>query len=161
MPKIELTDGAPVPEDRSHVELPPSGQQRGYVVLSPEERAKGFVKPLRRSYVHKKCGSSTKMALSIAETYARDPRFYNGTFCVGCGTHFPLWQFVWEDGEPMHPDDQDEWHRTEGERRKQARVAALCARIEQLQREIDAAKAEQAAIERPSDSAFSTQGNER
>lgn len=28
------------------------GQQAGYVVLSAEERAKGFVRPVRRSYVH-------------------------------------------------------------------------------------------------------------
>lgn len=30
----------------------PDGQQRGYVVLSAEERAKGFVRPVRTSYVH-------------------------------------------------------------------------------------------------------------
>jgi hypothetical protein len=35
------------------------------------------------------------MALSIAETFARDPRFYGGTFCVGCRKHFPCDQFVW------------------------------------------------------------------
>lgn len=144
MASIELTDGSPVPEDRSHTELLPSGQQRGYVVLSPEERARGFVKPVRRSYVHGKCRQSTKMALSIAETYARDPRFYSGTYCVGCGSHFPLEEFSWEDGEPMDPRLQDGWR----ERRTQARIAALCARIDQLQREIDAAKAERDAIQR-------------
>lgn len=151
MPEVELTDGSPVPEDHSHAKIGPDGQQRAYVVLSPEERARGFVKPVRRSYVHSKCGQPTKMALSIAETYARDPNFYNGTFCVRCGTHFPLYQFAWEDGEPMDPREQDEWHRTKGERRKQARIARLVARIEQLQREIDAAKAEQADIERATD----------
>lgn len=35
------------------------------------------------------------MGQSLAETYARDPFFYSGTFCCGCGTHFP----VGEDGE--------------------------------------------------------------
>jgi hypothetical protein len=139
---IELTDGTPVPEDRSHTEILPSGQQRGYVVLSPDERAKGLVKPLRRSYVHSKCGSITKMALSIAETYARDPRFYTGTFCVGCGAHFPLWQFAWEDGEPMNPNDQDEWQRTEGERRRKARQAALQNRVAQLRSDLAAAERE-------------------
>lgn len=147
MPSTELTDGSPVPEDRSHTDLLPSGQQRGYVVLSPEERAQGFVKPVRRSYVHGKCGQSTKMALSIAETYARDPHFYSGTYCVGCGSHFPLDEFSWEDGEPMEPKLQDGWQ----ERRKQARIRALVTRIEQLQREIDAAKAERDAIERAAD----------
>jgi len=52
MNNTQLTDGSPVPDDRSHTELRPDGQQKGYVVLTPEERAKGFVKPVRRSYLH-------------------------------------------------------------------------------------------------------------
>lgn len=98
-PTRQLTDGSPVPEDYSHTQLRPDGQQLGYVVLSAEERAKGFVRPLRHSYVHKVCGSSTRMATSIAETYAREPKFYSGTFCCHCRTHFPLDQFVWEGTE--------------------------------------------------------------
>ena len=88
-----LTDGSPVTDD--HRELKPNGQQKDYVVLSDEERAKGFVRPVRHSYVHDKCGVHTKMGTSIAETYARDPKFYNGTFCCGCGSHFPLDEFKW------------------------------------------------------------------
>lgn len=41
--------------DRNHpgIDRPgPSGQNEAYLVLSPEERAKGFVRPVRRSYVH-------------------------------------------------------------------------------------------------------------
>jgi hypothetical protein len=49
-----LTDGSPVTPD--HRDLQPSGQQKGYVVLNEAERAKGFVRPVRRTYVHKKCG---------------------------------------------------------------------------------------------------------
>lgn len=142
-----LTDGKPVPEDRSHTKLKPNGQQEGYIVLSEEERAKGFVRPVRRSYKHvgatpryplrdltpeeherydkfgyvkfeaypeeqeavtgrfwtqetlnaKGCGTVTTMAQSIAETYARTPRFYGATFCCGCGTHLRTDQFVWID----------------------------------------------------------------
>ncbi len=91
-----LTDGKPVPEDQSHTKLKPDGQQEGYVVLTAEERAKGFVRPVRDSYVHKVCGSVTKMGQALAETYARDPAFYSGTFCVFCQHHFPLDQFVWD-----------------------------------------------------------------
>lgn len=105
--KQMLTDGSPVPEDRSHTVDRGDGQQKGYVVLSAEERAKGWVKPYRDSYVHDKCGVLTKMGRALSETYARDPYFYNGTFCVGCGTHFPLDQFKWSDGEPMDPLLQD------------------------------------------------------
>lgn len=105
-----LVSGAPVPEDGSHTKLKPNGQQSDYVVLSEAERAKGFVKPVRYSYVHASpselnrqigCGGETRMGTAIAETYARLPRFYNGTFCVHCKLHFPLNQFVWTDGEPI------------------------------------------------------------
>lgn len=99
----QLVSGEPVPEDRSHVELKENGQQKDYVVLTPEERAKGFVRPVRRSYRHTKCGGVTTMGQAIAETYARDPSFYSGTFCCACGAHFPVatygqeGEFVWID----------------------------------------------------------------
>ena len=95
--KRVLTDGSPVTPD--HRELKPNGQQKGYVVLSEDERKRGFVRPVRRSYIHTKCGTLTTMGLALAETYARDPYFYSGTFCCGCGTHFPVGadgDFVWD-----------------------------------------------------------------
>lgn len=98
----QLVSGRPVPDDRSHTKLKPNGQQEDYVILTSEERAKGFVRPVRRTYVHQKCGTTTTMSQSIAETYARKPDFYSGTFCVACGTHFTLGQpdgdFLWDDG---------------------------------------------------------------
>lgn len=78
---------------------PKTGQQNTYVVLSEEERAKGFVRPVRRSYVHEKCGAVTTMGLALAETYARDPKFYGATFCATCRSHFPVGpdgEFLWE-----------------------------------------------------------------
>jgi hypothetical protein len=93
-----LTDGSPVPEDRSHTELRSDGQQKGYVVLSAEERARGFVRPYRDAYKHLKCGKITTMGRALSETYARDPGFYSGTFCVTCRGHFPVGdagEFVW------------------------------------------------------------------
>ncbi len=146
MPKIELTDGSPVPTDGSHKEIDPrTGQQKGYIVLSPEERAKGFVKPVRRSYTHNKCGGVTTVGRALAETYARDPYFYSGTFCCNCGTHFPLAQFDWEDGEPMDTSLQEEWQRTEGERRRKARHAALQNRVAQLRSDLEQAERELAS----------------
>lgn len=149
-----LANGSPVyPEHRELIpDGPRKGQQRDYVVLSQEERAKGFVRPVRSSYVHvgapaiknplrdlteeelarnpnrgyvkyeaypesespkigrywtqqqldavgKGCGVVTHMGRSIAETYARNPQFYSGTFCVGCKAHFPVGpdgEFVWD-----------------------------------------------------------------
>jgi hypothetical protein len=107
----QLTDGSPVTPD--HRELKENGQQKDYVVLTPEERAKGFVRPVRTAYIHVGknptmygvalvkageggCGTRTTMNRAIAETYARDPKFYSGTFCCSCGKHLPLDQFVWE-----------------------------------------------------------------
>ena len=114
-----LLSGDPVPEDHSHTELKPNGQQKDYVVLSDEERAKGFVRPLRKSYVHTGtnpqmdgcvliktdtdgCGTRTTInSKEIVETYARNPKFYSGTFCVGCRKHLPLGQFRWDDGSVL------------------------------------------------------------
>jgi len=130
------------------------GQQKDYLILSEEERAKGFVRPVRDKYLHVGiagpkyplrdlseeekerfvdldyvkfekypegvsaitgrywtqkqldsvgggCGALTSMSRTIAETYARNPHFYNGTFCATCKEHFPVGErgeFVWEDG---------------------------------------------------------------
>lgn len=74
----------------------PGQQNEAYLVLSEEERAKGFVRPLRVAYKHDRCGAVTYMSRGIAETYARDPRFYGGTWCVGCCGHFPVDEFTWD-----------------------------------------------------------------
>jgi hypothetical protein len=38
------------------------------------------------------------VGVSLAETYARCPDFYSGTFCCTCGNHFPVGEageFTW------------------------------------------------------------------
>ena len=148
--KTTLFDGSPVTPDHKEID-PKTGQQKGYVVLSEEERAKGYVRPVRRHYIHvgppgphyplrdttdeektrstsdpspvkfeeypegdpvlgrfwtqeqldkvgKGCGVETVMGHALSETYARDPSFYGGTFCVRCKKHFPvgrIGEFVW------------------------------------------------------------------
>jgi hypothetical protein len=124
---------------------PATGQYGAYWVLSEEERAKGFVRPVRTTYVHvglrpryvlrdltceeherydeygyvkyeeypededsaacgrfwteadlnSGCGSTTVMSQQLAETYARDPKFYGATFCYNCGKHLPVQEFMW------------------------------------------------------------------
>jgi hypothetical protein len=144
---MSLTDDKTDPRLR---EKQPNGQNQAYLVLSDEERSKGFVRAVRRSYVHvgpggpanplrelteqekewyaeehyvryedypenargvcgrfwtqadldrikRGCGGLTTMALEIAETYARNPTFYSGTFCTSCGAHYPVEEFVWKD----------------------------------------------------------------
>lgn len=98
-PKLCTTSGEPVDKVRAE-QTQTTGQYKSYVVLCPDERAKGFVRPVRRSYKHLKCGTVTTMGQALAETYARDPFFYSGTFCCGCGAHFPVGEegeFVWAD----------------------------------------------------------------
>ena len=95
-PAICLTDGSPVTPD--HLDIQANGMQKDYVVLCPEERDKGFVRPVRSSYRHKRCGAVTTMGKALAETYARDPKFYVGTFCSTCHTHFQVSEFLWDDG---------------------------------------------------------------
>jgi hypothetical protein len=91
--------GAPQPIN------PTTGQHGAYWILSAEERAKGFIRPVRETYHHLTCGTITRMSLPIAETYARDPKFYGATFCCLCRTHLPVGaagEFVWldEHGKP-------------------------------------------------------------
>jgi hypothetical protein len=81
------------PNDPDLKNIRPDGQQQTYLVLGEEERAKGFVCPVRHAYKHLACGSVTTMGQSLAETYARDPKFYGGTFCCHCGSHFRLREF--------------------------------------------------------------------
>lgn len=91
-----------ITEDRNDpglAKIGPDGQQSKYLVLSEAERAKGFVRPVRRTYKHLPCGTVTTMGQAIAETYARTPSFYTGTFCVHCGGHYPVGEageFVWD-----------------------------------------------------------------
>jgi hypothetical protein len=76
----------------------PTDMAEVYLVLSEEERKKGFVRPVRRSYVHDICGGATRMGEALAETYAREPKFYGATYCVHCRMHKPVSEFHWEDG---------------------------------------------------------------
>jgi len=96
--------GAAVAPGVADTTIGADGQQAGYVILSAAERAKGFVRPVRRSYVHVKCGAATKMSQEIAESYSRSPGMYSGTFCVSCKDHFPVGEdgeFVWDDGSKV------------------------------------------------------------
>lgn len=137
-----------------HQENSASGQNKKYLILSEEERAKGFVRPVRTEYKHVGikieleggtispiteeekarhgannnfvailtypenhkfpsqaltqlqvdhigeytggCGVTTRMSDPISETYARDPKFYGATWCMGCGKHLPVGEFVWK-----------------------------------------------------------------
>lgn len=97
-PRRTLSDGTQIYPQHREI-MPETGQQRGYVVLAEEERAKGFVRPVRRTYRHLNCGTTTTMGHTLAETYARDPSFYRGTFCCHCRAHFPVGadgEFVWD-----------------------------------------------------------------
>lgn len=81
------------------VDGPSRSQADVYLVLSDAERALGFVRPVRRSYVHETCGGLTTMGLALAETYARDPKFYGATYCASCGKHRPVGadgEFTWD-----------------------------------------------------------------
>lgn len=78
-------------------DVEPTDQAEVYLVLSDEERAKGFVRPVRRTYVHQKCGGATTMGQALAETYARDPGFYGATYCAHCRMHLPVAEFRWDD----------------------------------------------------------------
>lgn len=86
------------PDLTTGVDEQPTDQAAAYLVLSQEERERGFVRPVRRTYTHTVCGAVTTMSESIAETYARDPGFYGATYCTSCRMHRPVAEFEWQDG---------------------------------------------------------------
>jgi hypothetical protein len=95
------TSGEPVEEVRKG-QTNETGQHKGYIVLCPDERAKGFVRSYRDAYKHATCGSVTTMGRALSETYARDPSFYSHTFCCRCNAHYPVAEFVWTaDGQQV------------------------------------------------------------
>ena len=100
-PKLCTTDGRSVADARAS-QTNETGQHPSYIVLCPDERAKGFVRPYRDAYRHSTCGRVTTMGRALSETYARDPKFYSHTFCVGCNVHLPVSEFVWTaDGQQV------------------------------------------------------------
>lgn len=88
------------------VDSEPGPQADVYLVMSEDERKRGWVRPLRKTYIHNGirrddsdlCGVATTMATAIAETYAKNPDYYGATYCVGCRMHLPVSEFTWEDG---------------------------------------------------------------
>lgn len=115
-PALCTTNGKPVADVRAS-QTNETGQHEGYIVLCPDERAKGFVRPYRDAYKHVGmlerrddtfdgdgkmtyrrgggCGSVTTMGRALSETYARQPTFYSHTFCVNCNRHLPVAEFTW------------------------------------------------------------------
>lgn len=98
---------------------PLTGMNKCYLVLSEEELAKGFKRPVRQVYKHLgktielegadgtvftqfiPCNAVTHMGLTLSETWARDPWFYSHTYCTRCKTHLPVEEFQWDDGNVL------------------------------------------------------------
>lgn len=95
---MSLTDDPNDPRLSRGADDSPQDQNEVYLVLSEAERMKGFVRPYRVAYVHDVdgCGVVTRMGREIAETYARNPKFYGSTYCVGCHMHKPVHEFRWD-----------------------------------------------------------------
>lgn len=97
---MTLTSDPNDPRLTHGIDNTPRPQAEAYLVLSEAERAAGYVRPIRRSYIHETCGTVTTMGQMLAETYARNPRFYGATFCVACSMHRPVGpqgEFIWDD----------------------------------------------------------------
>lgn len=92
---MSLTTDPDAPGLTRGIDQKPVPQADVYLVLSEEERAKGFVRPYRDSYKHTTCGTVTSMGRALSETYARDPAFYGATYCVDCRMHKAVAEFTW------------------------------------------------------------------
>lgn len=103
MPSIEyqsgrspggLTTDPDDPRLTHGVDTSPTPQAEVYLVMDPTT-AKPH-RPVRTAYRHVDgCGAVTTMTLGIAETYARDPKFYGSTYCTRCRMHRPVSEFEW------------------------------------------------------------------
>jgi hypothetical protein len=97
---VQLTTDPNDPRLGHGEDTTPVPQNEVYLVLSEEERARGFVRPYRDRYIHTVCGTETIMGRALSETYAREPKFYGATYCVRCQMHKPVTEFTWSaDGE--------------------------------------------------------------
>jgi hypothetical protein len=130
---VGITDDRSVPHAQGPPDETPVPQARTYLVLSEAERAQGFVRPVRTSYIHSKpgssagpaactcggdndghslscpltpCGAVTTMGRALAETYARQPDFYGSTYCCGCSMHRPVGEFTWLDATGQTTDEE-------------------------------------------------------
>jgi hypothetical protein len=101
-----LTNDPNDPRLTRGVDDEPTVQAEAYLVLSDEERAKGFVRSVRTSYIHDTCGTVTTMSKPLAETYARQPSFYGATWCVKCCKHCAVKEFRWIDGDGIETEDR-------------------------------------------------------
>lgn len=109
VPEVQGDLGVSVTDDRNDprlghgVDEKPTEMNEAYLVLSEDERKKGWVRPFRNKYVHTRgCGGVTIMGDALSETYAKNPKFYGATYCVGCKMHRPVAEFDWDvDGQPV------------------------------------------------------------
>ncbi len=69
----------------------PNGQHEHH----PVKQEGNYVAPIRNSYIHETCNGKTLFGDSIAETYAKHPKYYGRTFCSKCGDYFSVSQFRW------------------------------------------------------------------
>ena len=90
-----LTDNPNDPRLTHGADEEPVEQAEVYLVMSEEERSKGWVRPYRDRYIHDKCQTETTMGRALSETYAKDPHFYGATYCVNCQMHRPVSEFRW------------------------------------------------------------------
>lgn len=94
-PALCTTNGRPVDEVRA-AQKNATGQHDGYIVLCPDERAKGFVRPYRDAYKHvgrHVCGKAVSQGLGLSPFFClMDPNHGGdcgaafGPLSTGCGT---------------------------------------------------------------------------
>jgi hypothetical protein len=66
--------------------------------LTPEEKAAGFIRPMRTRVKHKFCGTTSILRTVDALDMARDPTSWSTCWCMVCGRRLPADQFEWFPG---------------------------------------------------------------
>lgn len=91
----ELTTDPDDPRLGHGVDVQPGPPHEAYLVLPAEVREGVFLRLLRDKYVHLACSQKTRISIEMAETFARDPKFYDVVYCSYCRMHRPVSEFVW------------------------------------------------------------------
>lgn len=75
------------------------GPDVGYVAFEayPPDGSSSIGRFWTQAQLNSGCGCVTRMGRALAETWARDISYYGSTFCVNCGKHLPVEEFVWLD----------------------------------------------------------------
>jgi hypothetical protein len=91
-PPVPVPTKSPAAASQPPQDAPPKAAPR---VLTPEEAAKGYVRPHRDAVTHQKCGIVSILRRDVAQAFAKTPTMLSRVRCTACRGDFDAKDFVW------------------------------------------------------------------